>query len=65
MAILKKRDKREKGLEAINSHKGKRKVYEAYKKQNPKMAEEYIKFHAKQPDAVYITWDEDKGRFTS
>ena len=65
MAILTKKNKREKGLEAINGHKGKRKVYETYKKQNPEMAEAYVEFHAKQPDATYITWDKDKARFTS
>ena len=65
MAILQKKNKREKGLQAIKDHKGKRKVYEAYKKQNPEMAEEYVKFHEKQPNATYITWDKDKGRFTS
>ena len=65
MGLLKNKNWKEKGLKVINSHKGKRKVYESYQDKNPNMAEEYLKFLAKQPDAVYISWDKVKGRFVA
>lgn len=49
----------------MNGHKGKRKVYESYQQKDPKMADEYLKFLAKQPDAVYISWNKEKGRFVA
>jgi hypothetical protein len=48
-----------------NSHVGKKRVYEKYQQMDPKMADEYLKFLAKQPNAVYISWDKDKGRFVA
>lgn len=62
-----KKDKKrfEKGMKVINSHKGKQNVYETYKKLDPAIAEEYVKFLSKQPDAVYIRWDKEKKRFVA
>lgn len=65
MALSNKKNWKEKGLKVVNGHKGKMKVYEIYQKNDPKKADEYLKFLAKQPDAVYITWDENKGRFVA
>lgn len=65
MGLSKNNNWKEKGLKVANSHKGKLKVYEAYQERDPNMADEYLKFLAKQPDAVYISWDEDKGRFVA
>lgn len=65
MGLSTKKNWKEKGLKVVNAHLGKQKVYENYQKRDPKMADEYLKFLAKQPDAVYISWDEIKGRFTS
>ena len=65
MGLSNKKNWKEKGLKVINGHNGKKKVYETYQKADPKMAEEYLKFLAKQPDAVYISWDKDRGRFVA
>lgn len=65
MGLSNKKDWKERGMKVINGHKGKLRVYESYQKQDPKMAEEYLKFLAKKPDAVYISWDKDKGRFVA
>lgn len=65
MGLSNKKDWQSKGLKVINGHKGKRKVYETYQQTNPEMAEEYLKFNSKQPDAVYISWDQEKKRFVS
>jgi len=65
MGLLKNKNWKEKGLKVVNGHKGKRAVYESYQDKDPNMAEEYLKFLAKQPDAVYISWDKAKGRFVA
>ena len=65
MGLSNKNNWKEKGLKVVNSHTGKKKVYETYQQSDPKMAEEYLKFLAKQPDAVYISWDKDRGRFVA
>lgn len=63
--MIKKKNWKEKGLKVVNGHKGKRKVYEIYQKADPVIADEYLKFLAKQPDAVYIKWDKEKNKFVS
>ena len=65
MGIFKNKNWKEKGLQAVNGHKGKKKVYETYLNKSPKMADEYLKFVAKNAEAVYISWDEDKQRFVA
>ena len=65
MGLLKNKNWKEKGLKVVNGHKGKRKVYESYQEKDPNMADEYLKFLAKQPDAVYISWDKAKGKFVA
>ena len=65
MGIFKNKNWKEKGLQVVNGHKGKQKVYETYLKKSPKMADEYLKFVAKNTEAVYISWDEDKQRFVA
>jgi len=65
MGLSNKKNWKEKGLKVVKSHLGKMKVYESYQKKDPQMAEEYLRFLAKQPDAVYISWDKDKGRFVA
>ena len=65
MRLSKSKNWKEKGLKVVNSHKGKKTVYESYQQADPKMADEYLKFLAKQPDAVYISWDKSKGKFVA
>jgi len=65
MGLLKKKDWKKEGLKVVKSHKGKLQVYENYQKKDPNMADAYLRFLAKQPDAVYIAWDKDKGRFVA
>ena len=65
MGLSNKKNWKEKGLKVVESHKGKLKVYEDYQKKDPEMADEYLKFLAKRPNAVYIAWDKDKGRFVA
>ena len=65
MGIFKNKNWKEKGLQVVNGHKGKQKVYDTYLKKSPKMADEYLKFCAKNTEAVYISWDEDKQRFVA
>jgi hypothetical protein len=56
---------RKAGMKVINDHSGKKKVYENYMKVNPRIAEEYVKFVSKHPDAVYISWDNIKQKFVA
>ncbi|MCD4694632.1 MAG: hypothetical protein K8S16_00215 [Bacteroidales bacterium] len=63
MGLLRNKDWKEKGLKAIEEHKGKKQVYEVYQKKNPQMAEEYLKFVSKNSDATYISWDKDRKKF--
>ncbi len=65
MGIFKNKNWKEKGLQVVNGHKGKKKVYETYLKKSPKMADEYLKFVSKNTEAVYISWDEDRQRFVA
>lgn len=51
------------GLSLINSHAGKRRVYETYKRTNPEMAQKYLEFVAKNQSIQYIKWDDHKKKF--
>jgi hypothetical protein len=51
------------GLSLINSHAGKRRVYETYKRTNPDMAQKYLEFVAKNQSIHYIKWDDHKKKF--
>jgi hypothetical protein len=53
------------GLNLINSHAGKRRVYETYKQTNPEMAQKYLEFVAKNQAVQYIKWDDTKKKFTA
>lgn len=63
MGLFTSKNWKEIGMKLINEHLGKKQVYEAYLKTNPLVAEEYLRFVAKNPYAVYISWDEKKNRF--
>jgi len=52
-------------MKVINEHSGKKKVYEKYLKINPKIAEEYVRFISRHPEAVYISWDNIKQKFVA
>jgi len=54
----------QKALVVINSHTGKRKVFETYISENPQMAEKYLKFISVNPLARYVKWDSDRKKFT-
>ncbi|MCD4789526.1 MAG: hypothetical protein K8R37_05950 [Bacteroidales bacterium] len=51
------------GLSIINSHSGKKKVYDTYMKANPEMADMYLDFVSKHTGVQYISWDKNKNRF--
>lgn len=55
----------ERGEKIIKLHKGKYTTYQKYLAVDPSIAEQYLAFVGKHPDAVYIRWDKDKHRFTS
>lgn len=55
--------KERKALVVIGSHSGKRAVFETYLNVDPQMAEKYLSFISHNPDARYVKWDKDRGRF--
>jgi len=59
------KDYSERGQQIISIHKGKYTTYQKYLSVSPEIAEKYLYFVGKHPDAVYIRWDKDKSRFTS
>lgn len=63
MTLFNKKKRKAKALEIINSHLGKKRVYEAYQRLNPKMAEKYLQFVTNHGDVTYIFWNRDKQRF--
>lgn len=63
MKLFKKKNREAKGIEAIYSHHGKKRVYETYKKNNPLLAEKYLDFVSRNLSAVYIWWDNDRQCF--
>ena len=65
MKLLKTSDREQAALRVIERHKGKRIVYETYKRSDPDMAEKYINFIARNRDAMYISWDKERKRFVS
>lgn len=66
ISLTKLSAKREKeAIEIINSHHGKRFVYNTYKKLSPVMAQKYIEFVSRMKWATYIRWDNIKNEFTS
>ncbi len=57
MKLYSKKDWKAKGLDVINSHFGKKRVYEMYLRIDPNVAEKYLRFVASHTNAIYITWD--------
>jgi len=62
--IFSSKDYLERGRRIIAIHKGKYTTYKNYVNVNPNMAEAYLSFVGKHPDAVYIKWDKTRQRFT-
>lgn len=58
------KDYSERGKKIMNIHKGKYTTYQKYLEINPAIAEQYLQFIGKHPDAVYIRWDKAKSKFT-
>ncbi len=56
--------KEQRALAIIRSHIGKERVYEFYKKTNPSLADQYLSFIGRNPDAQYIRWNTDKDEFS-
>ena len=52
-------------LKVIYSHAGKRRVFETYQATNPQMAKKYLECIGRNPWAMYIRWDKDKGEFVA
>ena len=65
MRLLKTSDREQAALKVINRHKGKRIVYETYKRKDPDMAEKYMNFIARNRNAIYISWDKERKRFVA
>jgi hypothetical protein len=65
MKFSKEKNWKSAGLKVINDHKGKKKAYESYLKIDPHIADEYVKFISKHPNAVYISWDSERKRFVA
>lgn len=63
MKLIKSKSRTKKALEVIYSHCGKRRVYQMYLKNNPQLAEKYVKFISKNIDAIYIYWDKEREAF--
>ena len=63
MKLFNKKYREVKGMNAINSHYGKKRVYENYKKNNPQLAEKYLEFVSRNIDAIYIWWDNERQCF--
>jgi hypothetical protein len=63
MKLFKRKNRIAKGIDAINSHHGKKRVYENYKRSNPQLAEKYLEFVSKNVSAVYIWWDKERQCF--
>ncbi len=55
--------KEEAALKIINAHRGKKIVYETYQQNRPEMARKYLEFIAKNGEATYIKWDDEKQKF--
>lgn len=65
MRLAKTSDREQAALKVIEKHKGKRIVYETYRRQDPDMAEKYINFIARNRNAMYISWDKERQRFVA
>lgn len=65
MRLSKTSDREQAALKVINRHKGKRIVYETYKRRDPDMAAKYINFIARHRNAMYISWDKERKRFVA
>ena len=65
MRLSRTSDREQAALKVINRHKGKRIVYETYKRNDPDMAEKYINFIARNRDAMYISWDKQRKKFVA
>jgi hypothetical protein len=65
MIFSKIKSREQVAMKVINSHKGKRLVYETYKRKDPDMAEKYMKFIMRNRDAMYISWDKQRKRFVA
>jgi len=63
MKLFSRKNRKAKGLDIINSHCGKKRVYETYLRFNPIVAEKYLRFISRNADAVYISWDKDRQVF--
>jgi hypothetical protein len=65
MNLSRVKDRKQVAMKVINSHKGKRTVYETYKRKDPEMAEKYVSFIARNRNAIYISWDKNRKRFVA
>jgi len=63
MKLFHKKSWQDRGMEIINSHFGKKLVYENYLQNNPILAEKYLRFISRNVQAVYISFDEKQQRF--
>ena len=63
MKLFDKKDRRDKGMEVINRHIGKKLAYLTFLKTNPTLAEKYLEFLSKNSNATYIYWDKQRQCF--
>jgi len=59
------KDYYERGKKIILIHKGKYTTYQKYRETSQELADKYLDFVGKNPDAIYIRWDKEKKRFTA
>lgn len=64
MKLFENNNWEQKGMNVIEKHPGKMKVYLTYLKLNPEMAEKYLRFLSRNRDALYIRWNDQKQCFT-
>ena len=64
MKLFNRKNRKAIGLDIINSHCGKKRVYETYLRFNPIIAEKYLRFISRNVDAVYISWDKERESFS-
>ncbi len=64
LKLFSHRDYLEQGKKIISVHRGKYSTYQKYLSTDPQIAEDYLLFVGKHPEAVYIKWDKEKHKFT-
>ena len=57
VGILSEEEAREKGLNIVNSHAGRKRVYDYWLEEDPTIAEKYLEYVGNHPTILYPTWN--------